>query len=578
MRWTKSFIATQRQSPANLEAKSHKLLLRASYIKQVVSGIYSLLPLAQKVRLKIIAILREEMANIGGQEFFLPALQPLELWQDSGRLAAVSEIMFKLCDRKGADFALGLTHEELFAAIAAGGISSYKQLPQICYQIQSKFRDEARPRGGLLRTREFTMKDSYSFDMDYQGLEKSFELHRQAYRKIFGRLGLEFIEVQADSGSMGGSQSIEFMMICECGEDKIVRCDSCNYAANIEKAESKPDQIPVESEADEPLEEFATFGIRTIAELENFDCRAKAARQIKTLVFLADGNLVLALVQGDQELNEFKLKAYLGASRLTQASTDEIFEALGAHPGSLGACKIESGPDERIKAIIADTRLAGRKNMCTGANKNGFHLSGVSVSRDIKVDGFTDLHTVKENDLCIHCKAKISIVRGLELGHIFQLGSFYSKAAGLELISPDAKKTPLLMGSYGIGIERLIAAIAEQFSDDKGLVWPLACAPYELIIMNVNNKDDLQKNAAASIYEKFKKAGIDCLFDDRDERAGVKFNDAELIGIPYRITVSNKIQNGLIEFMERANGMKSEMTVEQALESIQKARLALDLT
>ncbi len=559
MRWSNLFIPTFREEPANVEAASHRLLLRAGFMRQLTAGVYSLLPIGQRVRLKIINIIRDEMNKIGGQEFLLSALQPLELWEESGRKDAVADIMFRLKDRKGSEMALGLTHEEVFTSIARNGLMSYKQLPQIWYQIQTKFRDEARPRGGLLRVREFTMKDSYSFDLDADGLDKSFRLHYDAYCRIFNRCNLKFLAVEASSGAMGGTASVEFMLPGEAGEDTLVLCSKCDYAANSEKAES---QIPaVESESDASLEQFHTPDIRTIKQLEDFPQGAPAQRQIKTLVYMTDAGLAIALLRGDQELNESKLQTALSAASLRQAEEKEIYAALGANPGSLGACGVSSGEKQKIKIIVADKRLSGRKNMLTGANKDDYHFRGVDVSRDIKVDKFVDLHTVTAGEGCTKCGGALSLETGLEIGHIFKLGTRYTESMNARVIGQDGNKSAILMGSYGIGVERLMAAIAELWHDNAGLKWPVSVAPYEVLLVLINIQDKAQVAAAEQIYAELSGLGVDVLLDDRDERAGVKFNDADLIGVPYRITVGKKVSEGLVELLNRQDGSRSEIPI-----------------
>jgi prolyl-tRNA synthetase len=556
MRWSAMFIPTLREEPAQVDSASHRLLLRAGYIRQLTAGVYSLLPLAQRVRLKIIEIIRQEMNGAGAQEFFLSALQPLELWDESGRKESLGEIMFALIDRKGAQLALGPTHEEVFTSIARSNLISYKQLPQIWYQIQSKFRDEARPRGGLLRLREFTMKDSYSFDLDSHGLERAFQAHRQAYERIFRRCGLSPLAVEAGSGLMGGDLSLEFMALCQCGEDTLVVCKTCGYAANLDAARCQVRPVDRE-DCHEELSEFATPGVRTIRELAEFDQGAPAYAQIKSLVYVSDGRLVLALVQGDQELNEAKLLSALAAASLRPALAEEIVPALGAHPGSLGACRVDAGDDRPIKLIVADQRLRGRTNMVTGANRDDFHLRNVSVARDIAVGLFADLHTVQRGEYCTACGGALSMEKGLELGHIFKLGTRYSAAMNASVLGADGGRHPLAMGSYGIGVERLLAAVAELHHDEQGLTWPVSVAPYPVLIVPVYMQDAAQTAVSEQICSELAELGIDCLVDDRDERAGVKFNDADLIGIPYRITVGKKVRDGQVELMERASREKN---------------------
>jgi prolyl-tRNA synthetase len=566
------FIPTLRDEPTHVEAASHRLLVRAGYIRQLTAGIYSLLPLGQRVRLKIIEIIRQEMNNIGAQEFLLSALQPMELWEESGRRQAVSDIMFKLKDRKNSELALGLTHEEVFTSIARIGLLSYRQLPQIWYQIQTKFRDEARPKGGLLRVREFTMKDSYSFDVDNASLDKSFQLHHDAYVRIFNRCGLRFVAVEASSGAMGGSDSIEFMVLTAAGEDTLVQCCKCDYAANRERAES---MLPSRDECSstEPLSEFATPGVRTIRDLEEFATGVGSEQQIKTLVYMVDGRLTLALVQGNQELNETKLQSALAASTLRQATEEEIVQALGASPGSLGACGVKAGNPAKVGDIVADHRLRGRANMITGANKNDFHLRGVSVERDIAVSHWCDLHTVQADEECKKCGGALRLTKGLEIGHIFKLGTRYSQSMNATVLGPDGARTPLVMGSYGIGIERLIGAIAELCHDENGLVWPVAVAPYDVTVVIVNVQDSEQVSAAEQIYARLERLGIKTLIDDRNERAGVKFNDSDLIGVPFRITVGKKICDNKIEFLERATKTRIDISPDEVVEMLQ-AKLA----
>jgi prolyl-tRNA synthetase len=564
------FIPTLREEPAHIDVASQRLLIRAGYIKGLMSGVYSLLPLGQRVRLKIIAIIRQEMNRIGAQEFALPALQPLELWQESGRALIAADIMFQLQDRKGSKLTLGLSHEEVLTSIARTGLLSYKQLPQIWYQIQTKFRDEPRPRGGLLRTREFTMKDSYSFDFDAQGLDKSFQLHKDAYMRIFDRCGLNCKAIEADNGAMGGSGSLEFTALTPVGEDTVVICSSCHYAANIEKAESKVEAI-LSTAKEECLQEFATVGIRTVQELADKVDGALASEQIKTLVYMADDCLVLALVQGDQELNEAKLNSALKAKVLRQAAEAEIVDALGASPGSLGACSVRTGKDCKVKSIVADCRLRGRLNMTTGANKNEVHLRGVSVERDIAVDIWADLHTVQEGEECLKCTGKLNFARGVEIGHIFKLGTRYSGCMNASVLDSNGNKQLLLMGCYGIGVERLLASIADAWQDEKGLRWPIAVAPFAVSILPVNAKSDEQIEAAERIYSLLQSSDMDCLLDDRQERAGVKFKDADLIGVPLRITIGNKIDSGEVELTNRLDGTTVTIKEQDVIKVLQGA-------
>jgi len=547
MRWSKLFIPTLRDAPADAEAASHKLLVKGGFIRQLHSGHYSLLPLGLRVHDKVERIVRDEMNAIGGQEFLLPAMHPASLWRESGRWEVMGDEMFRLQDRKGADLALGMTHEEVFTTLGLE-ISSYKMLPQIWYQIQWKFRDEPRPKSGLLRVREFAMKDSYSFDLDQAGLAASFELHHGAYVRIFQRLGLPAIPVEASSGAMGGSGSTEFMVPSPAGEDDVVRCSSGDYAANLEMATSALPAIADRTELAE-LSRFPTPGIRTIAALEEVEGGAPAVHQIKTMVMVLDGEITLALVRGDHQLNTQKLLDATGAIELRPATPEETLEHLGAKPGSLGAVGVTG------KRIVADEALRGRVGLATGANTDDWHYTGVSVERDISVDQWADLRDVSAGEACPVCGSPLEIVRCIESGHIFKLGTKYSEVLGANVLDPDGKNVPLVMGSYGIGIGRAVAAIAETHHDDKGLIWPVSVAPYEVIITVVNIKDEASVTAAESLYTDLLARGVDVLLDDRKARAGVKFADAELIGVPYRITIGPRaLANGEVEFTCRADG------------------------
>lgn len=567
MRWSTTFIPTLRDNPADAEVASHRLLIRAGYIRQLTSGVYSLLPLAQLVRRRIIDIIRKEMKRAGGQEFYLPALHPAEIWKESGRWDVMGENMFRLRDRKGTDLGLGMTHEEIFTSIARDALASYRQLPQIWYQIQTKFRDEARPKSGLLRVREFTMKDSYSFDFNTEGLDQSFNAHYDAYRAIFSRCGLAFVPVEASSGAMGGSKSIEFMVKTDAGEDDIVSCASCDYAANVEKAVSEVDVISDEHD-ERPLEEVPTPGVRTIQDLSVFEGGAPAERQIKTLVYVLDDRYVLVLLQGNHELNEVKLADATGAVNVRAAHPEEISTILRAEAGSLGAVGVNQENYPSISAIIADEGLRGRINMMTGANKTGFHLRNVSMQRDIAVTQWVDVRTVRKGDRCVRCNGELDLFKAVEIGHIFKLGTKYSESLGALVLGPDGVRLPIIMGSYGIGVERLLASVVETSHDDAGIIWPVDLAPYQVVVTPVNTKDETMMAAATEIYAALLDLGIDALLDDRDERAGVKFNDADLIGIPYRITVGKKITGGIVEVAERATRESVDIHRNDAVERV----------
>ncbi len=547
MRWSKLFIPTLRDAPADAEAASHRLLVKGGFIRQLHAGHYSLLPLGLKVHDKVAGIVRQEMNAIGGQEFLLPAMHPASIWRESGRWDVMGDEMFRLRDRKGAELALGMTHEEVFTSLALE-ISSYKALPQIWYQIQWKFRDEPRPKSGLLRVREFAMKDSYSFDVDRAGLDRSFALHHDAYVRIFDRLVLPAIPVEASSGAMGGSGSTEFMVPSKAGEDDVIRCPSGDYAANRERATSALPPI-ADRVGLADLTRLATPGIRTIAALEEIERGAPAVHQIKTMVMVLDGEIILALVRGDHQLNIQKLLDATGATELRPATPAETVEHLGANPGSLGAVGVEG------KHIIADEILRGRVGLTTGANEDDWHYTGVSMERDITVDQWADLRDVSAGEACPECGTALELVRCIESGHIFKLGTKYSEALGATVLNPSGENVPLMMGSYGIGIGRAVAAIAETHHDDHGLIWPVSVAPYEVVITIVSIKDPASVTAAESLYSDLRSRGVDVLLDDRKARAGVKFADAELIGIPYRVTIGPKaLADGEVEFTARCDG------------------------
>jgi prolyl-tRNA synthetase len=550
MRWSTMHIPTLREDPADAGAPSHRLLLRAGYIRQLMAGHYSMLPLGQRVRLKVIGIIREEMNRIGAQEVFMPILHPAELWLLSGRWALMGDELFKLKDRKGAELALGMTHEEVVSTLATE-LESYRELPQMWYQIQTKFRDEPRPKAGLMRTREFTMKDSYSFDLGPDELDVSFRLHRDAYVRIFERLSIPAIPVEASSGNMGGSDSTEFICPAPSGEDLIVLCPECGYAANIEKATSALAQIDDSSERNVALaspEPFPTPGVRTIEDLA-VQYQAPADRQIKTLVYFLDGVLTLVLLRGDHALNEQKLSDATGANEIRPAQPDEIRDALGALPGSLGAVGATGIP------IIADEALRGRRGMYTGANADDTHLRGVDVERDISVGQWADLREVGVGDLCVNCGHGLEVERGIEVGHIFKLGYKYSDSIGIRVSGPDGKPMRPIMGCYGIGVERAMATIVEVHYDDKGITWPVAVAPFEVVVVIAQQDDPAVAEAGEEVYVALADAGVDVIVDDRPVRAGVKFSDAELVGIPFRVTIGKRgLAAGTAELTERESG------------------------
>ncbi|HEV7373897.1 MAG TPA: proline--tRNA ligase [Pyrinomonadaceae bacterium] len=580
MRWSQYFIPTLREVPADAEVVSHRLLLRAGLVRQLASGIYSMLPLAQRVSLKIMQILREEMNRIGGQEFYLPALHPREIWEESGRWNVMGDEMFKLKDRKGVWMCLGMTHEEIFTSIARNEIRSYKQLPQVWYQIQVKFRDEMRPKSGLMRVRHFTMKDAYTFDVDQAGLDKSFDAQREAYKRIFERCGLKFVIVEASSGSMGGSQSNEFMVRTDAGEDLIATCTECDYAANVEKATSRLPEIKDGIGLDAPVE-FPTPGVRTIEDLTTFPGGAEADRQIKTLVYVStkgdESQFVLALLRGDHQLHETKLSSVVGGDVVRPAHPEEMRELMGASAGSLGGVGVKARARELGKEIriLADLALKGRRNMTTGANKDDHHLRGVNISRDIAVDSWVDLRTVVSGEGCPICETgTLEVAKALEIGHIFKLGTKYSESMGATVLNQDGKETPIVMGSYGIGVERIMASAIELHHDDDGIIWPKAIAPFDCVVTITNMKQEELREPGEKLYHDLQRAGLDVLLDDREERAGVKFKDADLIGIPYRITIGKKAADGLVELFDRRTKQTEDVKFKDLVERVQTLALA----
>ena len=550
MRWSTMHIPTLRDDPAEAGAPSHRLLLRAGYIRQLMAGHYSLLPLAVRVRLKVIAIIREEMNRIGAQEFLMPVMQPAEIWQRSGRYAIMGDEQFKLHDRKGAEQVLSMTSEEVITLLA-GELNSYRELPQMWYQFQTKLRDEPRPKAGLMRTREFTMKDSYSFDLDAAGLDRSFDAHRDAYTRSYARIGIPAIPVAASNGAMGGSGSTEFVCPSDSGEDDIVHCPQCGYAANVEAAISAV--APADGVADKTAalpapERFDTPGVRTIDDLAaGYD--APASRQVKTLVYALDGKLTLVLLRGDHALEEQKLIDATGAVVVRPAEAEEIFAALGAHPGSLGAVGVTRLP------VIADSALEGREGMTTGANTDDVHLRGVDIARDIPVGHWAGLRAAEEGEPCAECGGPLEVIKGIEIGHIFKLGYKYTDAFDITVPGPDGKPVRPVMGCYGIGVERAMAACIEVHHDDKGIIWPVAVAPFEAVVTVAQQNDAAVAEAGERAYAALLAAGVDVIIDDRADRAGVKFSDAELVGIPFRVTIGKRgLAAGTAELTSRATG------------------------
>jgi len=574
-RWSQLFIPTLREAPTDAEVASHKLLLRSGYIRQLGAGIYSYLFLGNRSINKIVAIVREEMDSIG-QEFLLPALHPREIWEASGRWEAMGDNMFRLKDRKGADLCLGMTHEEVMTDIARHELRSYKQLPQIWYQIQTKFRDEPRPKAGLLRVRQFLMKDAYSFDIDEAGLDASYDKHDQVYRRIFARCGLDFVAVEADSGSMGGSQSQEFMVYTDAGEDLIASCPNCDYAANLEKATSQlmtVEDLPGEG----PPELIHTPGQRTIDEVGAF-LSTQPQHQMKTMAYMlvpATGapRAVVAFLRGDHQLNEAKLGAIAGPGDLRPMQPEEIASIFQAPAGYLGPIGLEAAPHPKKPGtlVILDAALQGRGNLIAGANKPEYHLLRVTPARDFKPTLTADIRSINEGEGCPHCGAPLKLGKAVEIGHIFKLGYKYSKSMGASVLSRDGKETTPIMGSYGIGIERILTAAIEtsaaKFAAEgvqggqEAYVMPPAIAPFEVVVTVTNTKDADLVAAGEKIAGELAAAGLDVLLDDRDERAGVKFKDADLIGIPYRINIGKKLAEGKIELVDRLTGSTQDVTL-----------------
>ena len=545
VRASKAFIPTLKEAPTDAQVASHRLLVRAGFVRQLGAGLYDYLPLARRSLAKIEAIIREEMSAIGAQEFYLPALHPAEIWKESGRWEVMGDNMFRLKDRKGGDYCLGMTHEEIFTAIARDELRSYRQLPQVWYQIQAKFRDEPRPKSGLLRVRQFTMKDAYSFDVDQAGLDRSYDDQKGAYEKIFTRCGLDFVAVQAHSGAMGGSGSQEFMVRTDAGEDLVAACARCRYAANTETATSRLEAL-VDQPGPAALEKFATPGVVTIEALQRQPYGVGARRQLKTLVYVADGALVLAVVRGDHDLNEAKLQTATGAADVRPAHPEEIFALLGAHPGSLGAVGVTKAP------VFVDPAVADRTNMVTGANEDGFHVRGVDVRRDLLGHGkLAELRSVKAGEGCPRCEGTLDVFKALEIGHIFKLGTKYSDSLKANVLKADGVETPIVMGSYGIGVERILAAAIELHHDQDGIRWPMAIAPFHVTVLPLGKEPELTE-AADRVVAELGAAGVEVLYDDRDERPGVKFKDADLIGIPLRLAIGKKgLAEGKVEWKVR---------------------------
>ncbi len=546
MRYSRAFIPTIREDPAEAEVISHRLMLRAGMIRKVAAGIYNLLPLGFRAMKKVEGIVREEMDRAGAQEVLMPFVVPAELWKESGRWDVYGKELLRIKDRHDRDFCLGPTHEEVVTDMVRREVRSYRQLPLNIYQIQIKFRDEIRPRFGLMRGREFIMKDAYSFHVDEADAEREYKNMFDTYSRIFERCGLGFRAVEAETGAIGGSFSHEFMVLADTGEDQIVSCSSCGYAANLERAECRQagDAVKQGDERQLPLKKVSTPGIRTVEEVSAF-LEVTPERLIKTIVCETDRGEVVALVRGDHELNEAKLKRFLGCEWVILAEEDTVKRVTGAPVGFAGPVGLEA-------RIIADYGVAGIVNGVTGANEGDFHLVNVNPDRDFKVETYADLRMVSEGDGCPRCDdGRLSLFRGIEVGHVFKLGTKYSKAMGANFLNEKGEELPMIMGCYGIGIGRTVAAAIEQNHDDKGIIWPLPIAPYQVYILPVNIKDARISEVAEMLYKGLSDCGVDVIIDDRDERAGVKFNDADITGIPLRITVGSRAKEGKVELKKR---------------------------
>ena len=571
MKWTKTLIPTLKEIPADAEIASHKLLLRAGLIRKLAGGVYTFLPLGLRALRKVEQIIREEMNRAEAVEVLMPALQPTEIWEQSGRAETAKDVLFKVRDSSGRQWFLSPTAEEVITTLAAGEINSYRQLPKNFYQISVKFRDEIRPRFGLMRAKEFIMKDAYSFDTTDEGAMASYQKMFDAYKRIFNRCGVQNFPVEADTGVIGGKHSHEYMVPAETGENDVVFCEACGYAANIEKATSGIPKTAAR-EIGAAIKKFPTPGVVTIEALSKEPYKVAANRQIKTLVYAADSKIILVLIRGDDQLNEAKLAGVIGTTIFRAATAEEIFAALGAHPGSLGAVttslnlygdllikrneKLQTNFLETLK-IYADERLQGANGMVTGANEDGFHFQNVSIERDIKVTQWADLRTVSAGEPCGNCAKPLKIRRAIEVGHVFKLGTKYSEALNATFLAEDGSRKPCVMGCYGIGVTRTLQAIIEQSNDKDGIVWPMSVAPYTVCItpLAVTPESPVMQ-LAEKLYAELTARGVDVILDDRDERPGFKFKDSELVGFPIRIGIGEKsLAKGEVEIKPRAGAM-----------------------
>lgn len=590
-RWSQLFVPTLREAPADAEVASHKFLVRAGYIRQLAAGLYNYLFLGQRTILKITNVVREEMDRIG-QEFYLSELHPRDVWEDSGRWSVMGDNMFRLKDRKGADLCLGMTEEEIMSDIARKELRSYKQLPQIWYQIQAKFRDEPRPKSGLLRVRRFTMKDAYSFDIDPAGLDISYKKHYETYCRIFDRCGLKYVAVQAHSGAMGGSESHEFMVYTDAGEDLVASCPKCGYAANLERAESKLDVIEdLASSGDGNPELIYTPGKGAIADIAEF-LKISPRQDIKAVAYMADlpgekgqpakQQAIAVFLRGDHTVNEAKLQRLIKFNDIRPMHQEELERYFEGPGGFIGPMNLVPKPADKLgtwetvnpasksrdMAVVLDQALAGRKNMICGANKLDYHLKNVTPGRDFQYTVAADVRNVGEGEGCPVCGTPLKLGKAVEIGHIFKLGYKYSDSMGVRVLDKDGKEVTPIMGSYGIGIERILTAIVEQSHDDNGFWLPPNVAPFQVVVVPTNMGDEKLAKAGLEIAEKLEEAGFDVLLDDRDERPGVKFKDADLIGVPFRITIGKKLSEGRVEVLQRSTRESQDVTIAELVDRL----------
>ncbi|WP_372007328.1 proline--tRNA ligase [Paenibacillus chitinolyticus] len=569
MRQSRLLLTTLRESPADAEVISHQLMLRAGFIRQLAAGIYTYLPLGRKVLRKAEQIVREEMDRAGAQEMLMPVMQPAELWKESGRYSVYGPELMRLNDRHEREFALGPTHEEVITSIVRGEINSYRKLPVTLYQIQTKFRDERRPRFGLLRGREFLMKDAYSFDADWEGLDESYRQMFQAYNRILTRCEINFRAVEADAGAIGGEGGThEFMALADIGEDTIAACTVCDYAANLEQAESRAARTDSVERSEEKAVKFHTPGIRTIGQLVQ-SLGIRSSDIMKTIVYTADSRPVAVVVRGDREVNEIKVKNYLRAGDLSIADAEAVEEATGAPAGFVGPLGLSI-------PLLVDEEVFGMANGIAGANEADYHYRNLNPGRDLAESEVGDFRQAAEGDRCPRCaEGVLKLSRGIEIGHVFKLGTKYSESLEASFLDAAGKSTRMIMGCYGIGVSRILSAVIEQNHDTNGIIWPLALAPYQVHLIPVSIKDDVQVQAANDIYRRLQENGIEVLMDDRDERPGVKFKDSDLIGIPFRIVIGKDAGQGKVEFVERRSGLKETITLQAACEKIlERVRLS----